>query len=42
MSDMVLKSGASRNTLKEHFRNLAKKKHLIQHGAGKGTWYALP
>jgi len=42
MSDMVRKSGASRNTLKEHFRSLVAKRHLVQHGAGKATWYALP
>jgi Fic family protein len=42
MSDMVRSSGASRNTLKEHFRNLVEKQHLAQHGAGKATWYALP
>jgi predicted HTH transcriptional regulator len=42
MSDMVRTTGASRNTLKEHFRSLVEKKLLIQNGAGKGTWYALP
>ena len=42
MSAMVHKSGASRNTLKEHFRNLVEKKLLIQHGAGKASWYGLP
>ena len=42
MSEMVRISGASRNTLKEHFRNLVEKRHLIQNGVGKGTWYALP
>ncbi|MCK5242202.1 Fic family protein [bacterium] len=42
IGNMVRKSGASRNTMKEHFRNLVKKKYLIQHGVGKGTWYALP
>jgi Fic family protein len=41
MRDMIIKSGASRNTLKEHFRNLVDKRHIVQHGAGKGTWYAL-
>ena len=40
MNDMIRISGASRNTLKEHFRNLVKQKHLVQHGNGKGTWYA--
>ena len=42
MNDMAHKTGASRNTLKEHFRSLVEKKLIIQHGAGKATWYALP
>ena len=41
MSDMIRKSGASRNTLKEHFRTLLEKRHISKHGAGKGTWYSL-
>ena len=41
MSDMVRTTGASRNTLKEHFRNLVAKRHLVQQGVGKGTWYSL-
>lgn len=40
MSDMIKLTGASRNTLKEHFRNLVSQQHLAQHGNGKGTWYA--
>jgi Fic family protein len=39
---MVKITGANRNTLKEHFRNLVKKNSLAQHGAGRGTWYSLP
>ena len=35
-------TGASGNTLKEHFRGLAKKKLLMRHGAGRATWYGLP
>lgn len=42
IGEMVRISGANRNTLKEHFRNLVEKKHLVKHGAGKATWYALP
>jgi Fic family protein len=41
IGDMVRSTGASRNTLKEHFRSLVEKKLLLQNGAGKGTWYAL-
>jgi hypothetical protein len=33
---------ASRNTLKELSRRLVGKRHIIRHGVGKGSWYALP
>lgn len=42
MGDVIKITGASRNTLKEHFRRLVEQGHLAQHGIGKGTWYALP
>jgi Fic family protein len=42
MGDMVRVTGASRNTLKEHFRRLLAQGHLVRHGAGKGSWYGLP
>jgi len=42
MGDMVRLTGASRNTLKEHFRRLVVLGHLKQHGVRKGTWYGLP
>jgi Fic family protein len=42
IGDMVRLTGASRNTLKEHLRALVAKRHLVQHGAGRGTWYSLP
>ena len=42
MGDVIKTTGASRNTLKEHFRRLVEQGHLAQHGSGKGTWYALP
>ena len=41
MSDMVTLTGISRNTLKEHFRLLVEKGHLVMHGSGRGSWYAL-
>jgi len=34
-------TGASRNTLKEHFRQLDEKGHLTRHGGGRSTWYTL-
>jgi Fic family protein len=42
MADMIRATGISRNTLKDHFRSLVEKQHLIRHGSGKGSWYALP
>ncbi len=41
MADMIRATGASRNTLKDHFRSLVEKRHLAQHGTGKGSWYSL-
>jgi len=34
-------TGVSRNTLKQHFRNLVEQGHLNQQGGGRGVWYAL-
>jgi len=42
MGDAVTLTGASRNTLKEHLRMLVERRHLVQHGVGRGTWYSLP
>jgi Fic family protein len=42
IGDMIRATGASRNTLKEHFRRLLEQGHLVRHGTGKGSWYALP
>ena len=41
MGDMIRATGASRNTLKEHFRRLQERSHIVRHGTGKGSWYAL-
>jgi Fic family protein len=38
---MVKLTGVSRNTLKEHFRQLVEKGHLTMHGSGRGAWYSL-
>jgi Fic family protein len=32
-------TGASRNTIKDHLRNLVKAGHLAPRGRGRGTWY---
>jgi Fic family protein len=42
VSDIVKLTGASRNTLKQHFRRLVAQGHLALHGSGRGAWYALP
>ena len=34
-------TGASRNTLKQHFRALVERGQLNQHGSGRGVWYDL-
>jgi Fic family protein len=41
IGDMIKITGASRNTLKEHFRQLVRKNHLTRHGGGRGAWYGL-
>jgi Fic family protein len=41
MGDIVALTGTSRNTLKQHFRHLLEKRHLIMHGSGRGAWYGL-
>jgi Fic family protein len=41
IGDVIRLTGASRNTLKEHFRRLLAQGHLVRRGTGKGTWYTL-
>lgn len=41
MAEAIKLTGASRNTLKQHFRDLIARKHLEQHGSGRGVWYSL-
>jgi Fic family protein len=41
MADMIRLTGASRNTLKEHFRRLVGIQQLSLYGNKKGSWYAL-
>ncbi len=41
MGDTIKVTGASRNTLKEHFRHLLDQGRFEKHGAGKGTSYVL-
>jgi Fic family protein len=42
MGDVIRLTGASRNTLKQHFRAMVEQGHLDQHGDGRGVWYKLP
>jgi len=42
IGEMVILTGISRNTLKEHFRSLTEKGQLTLHGKGRGAWYGLP
>lgn len=41
MGDVIALTGASRNTLKQHFRTLVEQGHLNQRGSGRGVWYEL-
>ncbi len=41
IGEMVKLTGISRNTLKEHFRQLIERNHLVLHGSGRGAWYSL-
>ncbi len=41
ISDITKATSANRNTIKDHVTALVDKAHLVRHGAGRGTWYAL-
>lgn len=41
IGEAIRLTGASRNTLKQHFRSLVKRGTLDQHGGGRGVWYGL-
>ncbi len=41
MAEAIKLTSASRNTLKQHFRNLVARGHLRQQGGGRGVWYEL-
>jgi Fic family protein len=41
IGNAVTFTGANRNTLKQHFRNLVERQHLKQHGSGRGVWYEI-
>ncbi|MEE8586674.1 MAG: DUF977 family protein [Acidobacteriota bacterium] len=37
--EAVALTGANRNTLKDHLKQLVMANHLVQRGRGRGTWY---
>jgi len=41
LKDMTILTGASRNTLKEHFRKLTASGRIVMRGKGRGAWYSL-
>ncbi len=41
IGEAIKLTGASRNTLKQHFRTLVERGTLNQHGSGRGVWYDL-
>ena len=41
VAETAADQGVSRNTVKGHLKSLADAGHLVRHGAGRGTWYAL-
>lgn len=41
VKDMVILTGVSRNTLKEHFRKLVENRQLAMQGKGRGVWYRI-
>jgi Fic family protein len=42
IADAVALTGASRNTLKLHFKALREQRLLALHGEGRGAWYSMP
>ncbi len=41
IGETIKLTGASRNTLKQHFRALVERGYLHRHGGGRGVWYEL-
>jgi len=41
VNDAAKTTGSSRNTIKDHIKNLYNNGLLERHGAGRGTWYSL-
>ena len=41
VAEVTKVTGANRNTIKDHIKALKRAGHLVQHGAGRGSWYGL-
>lgn len=41
VQDICRLTGANRNTIKVHLKDLVRKKQLVREGIGKGSWYRL-
>ena len=41
VAEAVKVTKANRNTIKDHFKSLARAGHLTRYGAGRGSWYGL-
>jgi Fic family protein len=41
MAEAIKLTGSSRNTLKQHFRDLVERQHLESRGSGRGAWYGM-
>ncbi len=41
IGEAIRLAGASRNTLKGHFRTLVEKGHLARHGRGRRVWHEI-
>ena len=41
LREITILTGASRNTLKEHFRKLVENRRLTMQGKGRGAWYRI-
>jgi predicted HTH transcriptional regulator len=39
MGDVIRLTGASRSTLKQHFRALVERGYIKRYGGGRGSWY---
>jgi Fic family protein len=42
IADAVVLTGASRNTMKPHFKALRKRRLLVLHGQDREAWYSMP